>query len=338
MNPKSGTLLDIPEVQNEDNDKTVEELLAELGPEKVWAVSRGEEDQVRDLLREANDALKGAPHADKNNEGPDVKPADVHNEQQQAPTKVVARTPDIDLSVFELETDDSDHDDTTEKKQETKSELSQSLDKEADEYLECIMAELRHESTTSRQNEEEDPPPQYHEAEGTPSTSLSTSHPPSPSSSPPPSSSPTDLPSTPSKDPVATPTQPTHPPYTNNLSTRSSSLSGSLFLPSVPTTVPKPRNPSTTTTTLSPSSHTSPTTADLDAQISTWCVICNADATLRCIGCDGDLYCRDCWMEGHQGDGAGWEERRHRALEYVRGRGRKKEEGKRKGSVALGAG
>jgi hypothetical protein len=31
-----------------------------------------------------------------------------------------------------------------------------------------------------------------------------------------------------------------------------------------------------------------------------WCVICNADAALRCAGCSGDLYCKRCYAECHE--------------------------------------
>lgn len=44
-----------------------------------------------------------------------------------------------------------------------------------------------------------------------------------------------------------------------------------------------------------------------------WCDLCNEDAQLRCLGCDGDLYCRRCWVETH-GD---HELKRHRTENYV---------------------
>jgi len=33
-----------------------------------------------------------------------------------------------------------------------------------------------------------------------------------------------------------------------------------------------------------------------------WCVICNEDALVRCLGCDGDLYCIACYKEFHVGE------------------------------------
>lgn len=69
-------------------------------------------------------------------------------------------------------------------------------------------------------------------------------------------------------------------------------------LPSVPTAAPK-----------GPQSSTS---AYTDAEIDSWCAICCADATVRCRGCAGELYCWVCWREGHVGPDVGREERGHR--------------------------
>jgi hypothetical protein len=56
----------------------------------------------------------------------------------------------------------------------------------------------------------------------------------------------------------------------------------------------------------------------------TWCIICCDDATMKCLGCDGDLYCGNCWKEGHRGEDAGMEERRHKAVLYQKPRKKKK--------------
>jgi hypothetical protein len=79
----------------------------------------------------------------------------------------------------------------------------------------------------------------------------------------------------------------------------------SLGLPSAPSFHPSAKPPKIT----SAVKHT-------DEEIDTWCVICNDDATLKCLGCDNDLYCQNCWMEGHRGPDAGYEEKRHKAVLY----------------------
>ncbi len=53
-----------------------------------------------------------------------------------------------------------------------------------------------------------------------------------------------------------------------------------------------------------------------DEEIETWCIICQEDATVKCFGCDGDLYCANCWKEGHMGKDVGWEERGHKWTKY----------------------
>lgn len=61
-----------------------------------------------------------------------------------------------------------------------------------------------------------------------------------------------------------------------------------------------------------------------------WCIICYDDATVKCYGCDGDLYCTKCWKEGHTGPDAGLEERSHRAAAF-------KKSGKKKKLSAMAA-
>ncbi|RYO89774.1 hypothetical protein DL766_002639 [Monosporascus sp. MC13-8B] len=51
-----------------------------------------------------------------------------------------------------------------------------------------------------------------------------------------------------------------------------------------------------------------------------WCVVCLEDGGVRCLGCDGDVYCARCWREMHVGPRAGYDERGHRWEKYVRAR------------------
>lgn len=44
-----------------------------------------------------------------------------------------------------------------------------------------------------------------------------------------------------------------------------------------------------------------------------WCTTCNEDATIRCIGCDGDLFCRECFNEIHDDE----EYRKHQTKKFI---------------------
>ena len=73
----------------------------------------------------------------------------------------------------------------------------------------------------------------------------------------------------------------------------------SLALPTPPTAIPSTRKP------------TKQYTGFSDKEIDSWCIICCANATVKCFGCDGDLYCWGCWREGHVGEDVGLEEKSH---------------------------
>lgn len=73
----------------------------------------------------------------------------------------------------------------------------------------------------------------------------------------------------------------------------------SLNLPATPKTAPSSRK-------------AKPKTAGFtDEEIDSWCIICCANAAVKCFGCDGDLYCWGCWREGHVGEDVGLEEKQH---------------------------
>lgn len=57
-----------------------------------------------------------------------------------------------------------------------------------------------------------------------------------------------------------------------------------------------------------------------DDDMKTWCTVCLEDGTIKCLGCDGDVYCARCWREMHVGPRAGYDERGHRWEKFVRGR------------------
>jgi hypothetical protein len=78
-----------------------------------------------------------------------------------------------------------------------------------------------------------------------------------------------------------------------------------LNLPSAPKTAPQSKKKTIP--------QTKTATGFSDKEIDDWCVICNEDSEVSCLGCDNDKYCLKCWKEGHLGPDAGLDERRHKA-------------------------
>ncbi|KAM4067294.1 hypothetical protein HRG_001270 [Hirsutella rhossiliensis] len=118
-------------------------------------------------------------------------------------------------------------------------------------------------------------------------------------------------------------------------------------LPSLPSTITTPPTAATprddiaarmavlraSSSSPSPSFPSVPTsrTAYTDDDVDSWCTVCLADATLRCLGCDHDPYCSRCWWEMHLGPSAGFDEHSHKAIQFTGKREREKEK------IALGA-
>ena len=288
---------------NEEDEKSLEELLGELngavGDRKEWDMTRKEQGDVGKLLQDMRTILP---------ELQNDRAQDAHQRKHAGKDKKGEALTDWENVEFDVgagsvgpqHEEDNEGSDGDGGKKQTEVE-------EADDVIARIMAELE----ISKKYDPPSPPPPYSDHDPQPSSSKQSAENNADNASLSLPSAPTTLKPTDSLDE----TQALEDAFTARLAALAGPKTDSLGLPSAPSFAPSAKPPKVQ----------SNMQQKLDEEIDTWCIICNDDATLKCLGCEGDLYCRNCWMEGHRGESAGLEERRHRAVEFVKGGDKKKQ-------------
>ena len=273
----------LPNHLNTD-DETLEELLAELGPGDQWKLNPDDPKDIQLLLDEAQNALP-----DKEDEAAALEKMTVGHEGGNKKSKGYL-TQDLDMSVFAPGSGDA---------AENKSQASKIEDESRE--IQDIVARLLDEVNLERSNKAED---QSYSPDDDSKGLKHENDDDKPFLT---------LPSAPST--LPDPPQVTRQSidFANNITARMAALRGlgssnsqtdPLGLPSAPTFKPadKPTK--------------SIAKKYTDDEIDGWCIICQDDATVKCVGCDGDLYCAGCWKEGHMGPDVGWEEKKHKWLKW----------------------
>jgi hypothetical protein len=278
---------------NEDDEKSLEELLGELngavGDSKEWDVSKKEQQDVGKLLKDMRRIL------------PEVVSSRAQGFQQdntqgdQAAKEELTDWESIEVNVGSGEVGRAQESEGLEDDSENSKKAT--AEDEADDVISRVMAELeisKKYDPPSPPSETDTPESRDKKKETQEDTTDSGLQLPS---------APKDLPAD-----DFTRSQAFEDAFTARLAALaapSPPQTDSLGLPSAPSFAPRKKPPVATNL-----------QERLDDEIDTWCIICQDDATLKCLGCDGDLYCQNCWMEGHRGESAGFEERRHKAVLY----------------------
>ena len=243
--------------QQGEDEQSLDDLLAELGPDDQWKLDPDDPKHIASLLKEAKE--EPASHEEGGSERDPEEWVKVDAEQDEEGA-------------------------TSGRKSE-----GQQDEEEANDYVKRVLAELEVEKKYGAPEHDKKT---RDEEEGN-ATGL-------------------DLPSTPSNLPQP-PSASEPPSYEDSeLEARFSQLG--LDLPSTPSAPPSSKPRVTASVSSAKAKSKMPTYTDED--IESWCCLCNEDGEVRCLGCDGDIYCQNCWREGH-GSGPG-QERGHRAVQYVR--------------------
>lgn len=267
-----------------------DEVATESDPTQDWQQGGEDEQSLEELLAELgpDDQWKLDPDDPKNIDSL-LKAARGALPTQEEPEVQEKRGTDQDHDWVKVDADNEEDGD-----EESRHEAEDKRDEEAaDEYVKRVLAELEVDEKYREHDDGKAAKEGMRQDDGQAGVGLA-------------------LPSTPSNlpQPPATPDPPTY--EDSELESRFSKLG--LDLPSTPSAPPssKPK----VTASIGGAKAKPKTPAYTDEDIESWCCICNEDGEVRCLGCDGDIYCQQCWREGH-GKGPG-QERGHRAVQFVR--------------------
>jgi hypothetical protein len=263
------------------DDKTLDELLADLGPEDQWTLNPNDPGDIKKLLDEARSTLpRREPSAASEAQGgrEDLKESGRKEDKDSL-------TRDLDMSVFAMD-DEVGKDKARESRLEDESREAQD-----------IVARLLDEVNLERANEPRDQGNAQDKREEDGEEGSGFSFPSAPSKLPEPS--------------VDKESSKRSIDFESDIAARMAALKGlgsanELGLPSAPNFKPLDK----------PQPVKGVMKKYTDEEVDSWCIICEDDATVKCLGCDGDLYCASCWKEGHMGPDVGWEERRHKWTKY----------------------
>jgi hypothetical protein len=281
---------------NEEDEKSLEELLGELngavGDRKDWDVSKAEQQDVGKLLKDmrkilpevVNDRAQGS-------QSKSARSGQPSKEELTDWESIEINVGSGEVGRIQEDTDEGDEDDEDKKKR--------TEDDEADDVIARVMAELeiskKYDPPSPLSEDDKSEPGDRNDSSNGNTTDDGFALPSAPNTLP--------------EDDFAR-SQAIEDAFTARLAalaTPSPSQTDSLGLPSAPSFAPRNKPPVSTNL-----------QKQVDDEIDTWCIICQDDATLKCLGCDGDLYCQNCWMEGHRGESAGFQEKRHKAVLYTK--------------------
>jgi hypothetical protein len=280
---------------NEEDERSLEELLGELkdtvGERADWDLSNKEQQNVGKLLTDMKKILPQVINS---------RAQDTNKKQLRGAKEELTDWESIEVNIGSGGVTAGHDDHTTEDHNDDEDGKKPTEDEEADDLIARVMAELE----ISRKYDPPSPPPENDDASDTGGENNGRTDRKEDNGLSLPSA-PTSLP----EDDLER-TQAIEDAFTARLAALSApslTQTDSLGLPSAPSFSPRKKPPIQ-----------SSLQSRLDDEIDTWCIICQDDATLKCLGCDGDLYCQLCWTEGHRGEGAGFEERGHKVVLYAR--------------------